>query len=91
MFDRDTLRALALASQLGFAIAIPLLFFGGGGFWLGQQLHTGPWLGLVGLLIGLVASGYTIYELAIAIPARRGKSATAARKTEPDREDGGQD
>ncbi len=61
--DRATLRALALVSGLGFAIAIPLGLFVAGGLWLDGRFGTAPLFMLVGVLLGLVAAGFSIKEL----------------------------
>ncbi len=57
------LQALALATQLGFAIACPMLVFIGGGAWLDGVLHTAPWLMLLGVLLGILVAGGAIYQL----------------------------
>ncbi len=61
--DRATLRALALVSGLGFAIAIPLGLFLAGGLWLDGRFGTAPLFMLLGILLGLVAAGFSIKEL----------------------------
>lgn len=61
--DRATLRALALVSGLGFAIALPLGLFLAAGLWLDERLATRPLFMLVGILLGLIVAGATIAEL----------------------------
>ncbi len=61
--DRDTLRALALATQLGFAVAGPLVLGIAGGIWLDHRLGTAPLFLLLGTALGIGAAGYSIYEL----------------------------
>lgn len=49
-------RLLSLALSFGFTLlaAMFLGFWGGG--WLDRRLGTGPWLSLLGLLLGVVAA-----------------------------------
>lgn len=56
MLDRSTMRALALMSQLGLSIALPLL---GGvllGRWLDGLFGTSPALILAGIALGMVVA-----------------------------------
>lgn len=76
--DKGMLKALALATQLGFAVAGPLVVFIGGGAWLDSTLGTKPWLFFVGLVLGILSAGAAFYQIATAVPA--GKSSTAAKK-----------
>jgi F0F1-type ATP synthase assembly protein I len=75
--DRSTLRALALVSGLGFAIAIPLGLFFVGGLWLDERLGTKPLFMLLGLLVGLIAAGGTIAQL---LAFRRGEREPQKRR-----------
>ncbi len=63
--DRDTLRALGLATQLGFAVAGPLVLGIVVGIWLDQRLSTSPLFLLLGLILGMGAAAYSIYELVL--------------------------
>lgn len=63
--DRDTLRALGLATQLGFAVAGPLVLGIAGGIWLDHELGTSPLFLLLGLVLGMGAAAYSIYELVL--------------------------
>jgi len=88
MGDRSGLRALALATQLGFAIAGPLVVFVGGGAWLDAQLHTRPWLFMLGLLLGLLSAGAALWQIAV-VGSQKNTSTTARRtRTRIDTEDG---
>lgn len=61
--DKSTLRALAIISQLGLSIAIPLgigIFLG---IWLDSTFKTNPWLTLAGIAIGLVAAVFVMARL----------------------------
>ena len=73
--DRRTLRALALATQLGTSVAasvgLPLL----GGYLLDRWLGTEPVFLLAGVVVGLVAAWHTLTELGEGFgAARSGKS-----------------
>jgi ATP synthase protein I len=61
--DKSTLRALAIMSQLGLSIAVPLgvgIFLG---VWLDGQFHTSPWLTLAGIALGMVVAVFTMAQL----------------------------
>ena len=63
--DPATVRALGLVSGIGFSIA---LFIGGGvglGIFLDNRLGTAPVFLILGLLLGLVLAGYTLYRLTL--------------------------
>ena len=64
MGDKGTMKALALASQFGFAVAGPLLLFIGGGVWADNQFGTKPWLFFVGLILGLLSAAAALYQVA---------------------------
>jgi hypothetical protein len=89
------LQALALATQLGFAIACPMLVFIGGGAWLDGVLHTSPWLMLLGVLLGILSAAGALYQLTTIQTRRRTPPPTrtgtgtsiAPYKVEPDRQD----
>lgn len=49
-------KALGLAFDLGYTIAIPLVVFGLGGRWIDTHYHTHPVFFLVGLALALVAT-----------------------------------
>lgn len=63
--DRDY-QSMGLAATLGFGIAISLAVLAGGGVWLDTRLDTAPLWSLVGLVLGLIAAGYQLYELVLA-------------------------
>src|SRR6476659_6292862 len=64
MGDKGTMKALALASQFGFAVAGPMLLFIGGGVWADNQFGTKPWLFFLGLILGLVSAAAALYQVA---------------------------
>src|SRR5437588_8219747 len=76
--DKGMLKALALATQLGFAVAGPMVVFIGGGVWLDSVLGTGHWLFFVGLVLGIGSAGAALYQIATAQPVR--KSSTSVKK-----------
>ena len=62
--DRKTLRALGLASGVGFTIVGSILLWVLAGRWLDRKLGTEPWALIAGIIIGLISAGSIIYELA---------------------------
>lgn len=64
MGDNNMLKALALASQFGFAVAGPMLLFIGGGVWADNQFGTKPWLFFLGLVLGLLSAAAALYQVA---------------------------
>jgi hypothetical protein len=64
--------ALVYASQIGFSIACPMVVFIGGGAWLDNRLGWGPWLLLVGVILGIASAGALFYQIA-KIPASRSR------------------
>jgi hypothetical protein len=66
MRDNGLAKVLALAAQLGFAIACPMVLFIGGGAWLDNKLGWTPWLLFVGIALGLLTAGGLFYQLAMA-------------------------
>jgi F0F1-type ATP synthase assembly protein I len=69
--DSGSLRALALATQLGFAVAGPLVVFLALGVWADGQFGTRPWLFFVGLMLGIASAGAAFYQIATSIPAKK--------------------
>ncbi len=71
--DRKELSTLALASQLGFSIAGPLVVFILGGIFLDKKVGTSPLFLLIGIACGMVGAGYAIYDLIRKLPSGRGR------------------
>ncbi len=69
--DPKTLRLLALATQVGFGIAGPLVVFIGGGVFLDKKAGTSPLFLFIGLFLGLLGAGYAIYDLVRKMPSGR--------------------
>jgi len=82
MGDNSLVKALALATQLGFAVAGPLVVFIGGGVWLDGKLHTAPLFFLLGLALGLVSAGGALYQIAV-VGGSKGRSTTTSRTRRP--------
>ncbi|MEK9130172.1 MAG: AtpZ/AtpI family protein [Patescibacteria group bacterium] len=53
---------LSLAWELGYLIALPLVFFALAGRFLDQYFFTSPWLFLLGILLSIVVSVYIVYR-----------------------------
>jgi len=49
----------SIGIQIGFAIGIGVI----AGVYLDKWLHTGPWLTLLGLLVGLVSGFAKLYQI----------------------------
>lgn len=62
--DRKTLRALGLASGVGFSIVGSIALWVLAGRWLDKRLGTEPWALIAGIIVGLISAGSIIYELA---------------------------
>jgi F0F1-type ATP synthase assembly protein I len=62
--DRKTLRALGLASGVGFSIVGSIALWVFIGRWLDMRLGTEPLALVAGIIVGLISAGSIIYELA---------------------------
>ena len=78
--DRSTMQAMGIASELGFALACPLIACVGGGYWADGQLGTKPLLVLAGIVGGMVVAFGTLYNLTKMSfsPPRKAASGSAA-------------
>jgi hypothetical protein len=65
--------SLVLATQLGFSVACPMVVFIGGGAWLGNRLGWGPWLLLVGVILGIASAAALFFQIAKMPAARKRK------------------
>ena len=61
--QRAQLGAVGAATGLGCAVVVSLIGFIGGGVVLDQVVDSAPLFTLVGVVLGLVAAGYELYEL----------------------------
>ncbi len=59
---REEAKALALVGELGLTIVVSTVLLGGGGHLLDRRLGTGPWLGVVGILLGLTAGFWRCWQ-----------------------------
>ncbi len=78
MRDNPLLRTFALAAQLGFTIACPMVAFIAGGAWLDGRLGTTPWLLFLGVALGILAAGGALYRLSMAPGRMRTTRSTGA-------------
>jgi len=62
--DREHVKVLGRHGAIGVELVVASLLGLFGGRWLDDQWGTGPWLSLVGFLLGLVAGGKSLYVLA---------------------------
>ncbi len=62
--DRGTLRALALASQVGVSIVASVGLGVLAGLWVDDRLGTRPVFLLLGIVVGLASAAYVIWDLA---------------------------
>jgi F0F1-type ATP synthase assembly protein I len=58
---------LSLAWELGYLIALPLIFFALIGRFLDKYFHTSPWLFLCGISMAIIISVYIVYKKIIKI------------------------
>ncbi|HAX23499.1 MAG TPA: hypothetical protein DEU95_08870 [Chloroflexi bacterium] len=66
-------QAIGAASGLGFTVVGSLLLCVGGGILLDRWLGTMPIFTLIGVVLGLGAAGYSLYELAMLGDPKRGR------------------
>jgi F0F1-type ATP synthase assembly protein I len=69
--DRNTLRVIALASQLGVSMVVPLVVFVLGGIFLDKKVGTSPLFLLIGVLCGFIGAGYAVYDTVKQLPTGR--------------------
>ena len=69
--DRKELSTLAVASQLGFSIAGPLVVFVVGGIFLDKKVGSSPLFLLIGIACGLIGAGYAMYDVVRKLPSSR--------------------
>ena len=61
--QRAQLGAVGAATGLGCSVVVGLIVFIGGGVLLDQAVDSAPLFTLLGVLLGLVAAGYQLWEL----------------------------
>jgi hypothetical protein len=62
--EQQDSRAIGVATGLGCSIVAALIVCIGGGVWLDNRFGTMPVLTLLGVVLGLAAAGYQLWELA---------------------------
>lgn len=78
MRNNELAKALALATQLGFAVACPMVVFIAGGAWLDNKLGWSPWLLFLGIILGIASAAGLFYQLATATTRRKDPEAGKA-------------
>lgn len=58
-------KAYLTAASLGLEIAVAVFLGAGVGYWLDLRCQTGPWLMVVGLVIGAAAGMWNAYKIAV--------------------------
>lgn len=76
-WDWRTLQALAIGGQIGISIVASLGLAIGGGYLLDKWLNTRPLFLLIGIIVGLLASAYTIQDLSRQFSSRRPNSSVS--------------
>lgn len=59
-------KSISMAATMGFGIAVSLAVLVGGGVWLDIKLNSAPLWTIIGLVLGLVAAVYQLWELVLA-------------------------
>ncbi len=60
---RNTVGLISVIIQLGAMVVVATLLPLFVGLWLDMQLHTVPWITLIGMLVGVVASIAAVYRV----------------------------
>lgn len=60
---KQAVKVLAMASSIGFAVAISIFLGYAAGFFLDKYFGTKPWLTIIFLLFGIVAGFKNIYVI----------------------------
>jgi F0F1-type ATP synthase assembly protein I len=71
MLDMQKRQAALRFIGLGWFIAACILLGGFGGQWLDNHLDTGPWLTVVGLVIGTGIAFYGVYRMLLPIIGKK--------------------
>jgi ATP synthase protein I len=62
--DENASKSIGIAFDLGIRLGISVILGLGGGLLLDSWLHTSPIFTLVGMLLGIAAAMYTIWDVA---------------------------
>ena len=65
-YDKSVYRSLALITQFGINMLVPILMMSGAGIWLDRKFET-VWITPVFFFIGAIAGGQNIYRMAKSI------------------------
>lgn len=68
---KDVILVLAVGSQIGLSIALPVLIGLAVGYWIDRRLGSLPWITLVLTLIGAVVGPVMAYRWAITTVCRQ--------------------
>ncbi|TSD01872.1 MAG: Uncharacterized protein Athens071425_275 [Parcubacteria group bacterium Athens0714_25] len=60
--EKNLFSIVSLAWELGYTIAIPLIFFALLGRFLDRKLESSPWMFLAGVVFSIVISVYLVYK-----------------------------
>jgi ATP synthase protein I len=83
-------QAIGAASSIGCSVVVSLLVCIGAGIVLDRWLGTTPVMVLLGMLAGMIAAGYALYELAVLGSPDRGRI-QLNRSKRPDSGESGSD
>lgn len=60
---RNTVGPISVIIQLGAMVVVATLLPLFVGLWLDRQLHTAPWITLIGMLVGVASSIVVVYRV----------------------------
>ncbi|MFA5926367.1 MAG: AtpZ/AtpI family protein [Parcubacteria group bacterium] len=60
--DQESWSAASLAWELGYLIAIPLVVLALLGRFIDRKYHTEPWFFLLGIILAILITSYTVYK-----------------------------
>jgi ATP synthase protein I len=66
-------QAIGAASGLGCTVAVSLIVCIGAGIFLDRWLDSQPVMVLIGMVLGMIAAGYALYELVVLERPDRGR------------------
>jgi len=70
----NPLSAYIIASHLAFVIAVPLLFFIGGGTWLADKMNWADWTKIVFVLLGVITMSASLISYLCRLIAQYGSN-----------------
>ena len=72
-YDKTVFQSLAMITQFGLNMIVPIGFLTAEGIWLDRQFQTG-WITIVLFFIGAIAGGQNVYRMARRIFSDNGTS-----------------